>query len=231
MMLMRTTSLAFAAASLTAIVTMPAYAQTAGPYSTAPGYTTPQGPAAYGTTQGYTAPQGPAAYGTTPGYTAPQSPAAYGTTQGYTAPQSPAAYGTTPGYTAPQGPAAYGTTPGYTTPQGAATSGSAPSYTTGQGAASYGSAPNYNSPQSSVPQANQSGAAQSASARRNVIESHEYDRAVESNRAFRQARIRKECGPITDPELRQSCLASFNQEEPQTGSSTSSRSHGSGSGR
>jgi hypothetical protein len=105
------------------------------------------------------------------------------------------------------------------------------SYNTPQGSATYGSAPAYNTPQSNAPQANQSGAAQSASARRNVIESRQYDREVETNRAFRQARMRKECGPITDPELRQSCLASFNQEEPQMGSSTSNRSHGSGSGR
>ena len=155
----------------------------------------------------------------------------YGATPGYSAPQSPSTYGSAPGYNTPQGSAAYGATPGYTTPQGAAAYGSAPSYNTPQGAATYGSAPSYNSPQSSVPQANQSGAAQSASARRNVIESRQYDRAVETNRAFRQARMRKECGPITDPELRQSCLASFNQEEPQMGSSTSSRSHGSGSGQ
>ena len=121
-------------------------------------------------------------------------------------------YGTTPGYNAPQSPAAYGTTPGYTTPQGPA---------------AYGSAPAYNTPKSNAPQANQSGAAQSASARRNVIESRQYDREVETNRAFRQARMRKECGPITDPELRQSCLASFNQEESQMGSSTSSRGHSS----
>ena len=121
-------------------------------------------------------------------------------------------YGTTPGYNAPQSPAAYGTTPGYTTPQGPA---------------AYGSAPAYNTPKSNAPQANQSGAAQSASARRNVIESRQYDREVEANRAFRQARMRKECGPITDPELRQSCLASFNQEESQMGSSTSSRGHSS----
>jgi hypothetical protein len=100
-----------------------------------------------------------------------------------------------------------------------------------QTAGPYGTAPGHNSPQSSVPQANQSGVGQSASARRNVIESKQYDRAVETNRGFRQARMRKECGPITDPELRQSCLASFNQEEAQTSSSTSSRSQGSGSGR
>ena len=156
MMLRRTASFSFAAACMTAIATMPAHAQTAGPYGPAPGYNTPQGPAAYGTSPGYTAPQGSAAYG---------------------------------------------------------------------------SAPSYNSRQSSVPQANQSGVGQSASARRNVIESKQYDRAVETNRGFRQARMRKECGPITDPELRQSCLASFNQEEAQMGSSTSRPSQGSGSGR
>ena len=171
MMLKRTASFALTTACLTAIATMSAHAQTAGPYGPAPGYTAPQGPAAYGTTPGYTAPQGSTAYGTAPGYTAPQ------------------------------------------------------------GSAAYGSAPSYNSPQSSVPQANQSGVGQSASARRNVIESKQYDRAVETNRGFRQARMRKECGPITDPELRQSCLASFNQEEAQMGSSTPSRSRGSGSGR
>jgi hypothetical protein len=38
MMPNRTTSLAFAAACLTAIVTMPAHAQTAGTYGSAPGY-------------------------------------------------------------------------------------------------------------------------------------------------------------------------------------------------
>ena len=61
------------------------------------------------------------------------------------------------------------------------------------------------------------------SARRNVIESRHYDRLLESNRGFRQARMRKECGPITDPELRQQCLASFHQDEPYMGSSTSRR--------
>jgi hypothetical protein len=130
--------------------------------------------------------------------------------------QTAGPYGPTPGYNTPQGPAAYGTSPGYTAPQCSA---------------AYGSAPSYNSRQSSVPQANQSGVGQSASARRNVIESKQYDRAVETNRGFRQARMRKECGPITDPELRQSCLASFNQEEAQMGSSTSRPSQGSGSGR
>src|SRR5205807_9217107 len=55
------------------------------------------------------------------------------------------------------------------------------------------------------------------SARRNVIESEHYDRLLESNRGFRQARIRKECGPITDPQLHQQCLDSFAQDEPAVG--------------
>ena len=53
------------------------------------------------------------------------------------------------------------------------------------------------------------------SARRNVIESAQYDRLLETNPGFRTARMRKECGPITDPQLHSSCLASFNQDEPR----------------
>jgi hypothetical protein len=118
----------------------------------------------------------------------------------------------------------YNPVPGYNTPQGPATHGSAPGYNAPQGSATYGSTPGYNSQQSS-----QGDVAQSASARRNVVESHQYDRALETNRGFRQARMRKECGPITDAELRQSCLASFSQDEPRLGSSSSGRSHRSGS--
>jgi hypothetical protein len=75
------------------------------------------------------------------------------------------------------------------------------------------------------------------SARRNVIQSEHYDRLLESNRGFRQARIRKECGPITDPQLRQQCLDSFAEYEPSgasttgVGSSTSSRHYQSNYGR
>jgi hypothetical protein len=58
------------------------------------------------------------------------------------------------------------------------------------------------------------------SARRNVIESQHYDRLVETSPSFRHARMRKECGPITDPQLHASCLASFSQDEPMVGSST-----------
>ena len=46
-------------------------------------------------------------------------------------------------------------------------------------------------------------------AQQNVIESKQYERLLRTNPAFRQARMRKECGPITDPQLHQSCAASF----------------------
>ena len=49
------------------------------------------------------------------------------------------------------------------------------------------------------------------SAQQNVIESKQYEQLLRRNPAFRQARMNKECGPITDPQLRQSCLASFEQ--------------------
>ena len=69
------------------------------------------------------------------------------------------------------------------------------------------------------------------SARQNVIESKQYDRLLKTNSAFRQARMRKECGPITDPELHASCLASFDQKTPYVGSSTPPHSHRSNAGR
>jgi hypothetical protein len=70
------------------------------------------------------------------------------------------------------------------------------------------------------------------SARQNVIESRRYDRLLETSPAFRQARIRKECGPITDAQLHASCLASFNQNEPVSyGSSTPPYRYRSGAGR
>jgi hypothetical protein len=64
------------------------------------------------------------------------------------------------------------------------------------------------------PQTNPGDVSPSWSARRNVAESERYDRLVETNRAFRQARERKECGPITDPQLHQQCVDSFAQYEP-----------------
>ena len=69
------------------------------------------------------------------------------------------------------------------------------------------------------------------SARQNVIESKQYDRLLKTNRAFREYRMRRECGPITDPELHASCLASFDEKTPYIGSSAPPRQHGSNAGR
>jgi len=79
------------------------------------------------------------------------------------------------------------------------------------------------------PQTNVETASPSWSARENVIQSQRYDRLVETNRAFREARMRKECGPITDPQLHQQCLDSFAQLEPSgaaTGYGSSSPARG-----
>jgi hypothetical protein len=65
------------------------------------------------------------------------------------------------------------------------------------------------------PQTNPGDVSPNWSARQNVIESARYDRLLETNPGFRAARVRKECGPITDPQLHASCLASFNQDEPR----------------
>ena len=58
----------------------------------------------------------------------------------------------------------------------------------------------------------------SSSAARNNAESAHYDRLLEVSPGFRQARMRKECGPISDPQLRENCYASFAQYEPNMGS-------------
>ena len=81
------------------------------------------------------------------------------------------------------------------------------------------------------PQTSPGDTSTSWSARQNVTQSHQYDRLLETNRGFRQARMRKECGPITDPQLREQCLASFHQDEPYAGSSTSRRQSRSEYGR
>ena len=60
-------------------------------------------------------------------------------------------------------------------------------------------------------------------ARRNVIESRHYDRLLQVSPGFRHARMRRECGPIGDPQLRSDCLASFNQYEPMVGSTIAPR--------
>ena len=66
----------------------------------------------------------------------------------------------------------------------------------------------------------------------NLKEAQQYDRLLETDPAFRMARIQKECGPITDPQLHADCVASFNQFEPMVASATapqrvasSARSH------
>jgi hypothetical protein len=48
------------------------------------------------------------------------------------------------------------------------------------------------------------------SAQQNVKESEQYERVLCGNAAFRAKRIKQECDPITDPQLHESCLASFN---------------------
>jgi hypothetical protein len=61
------------------------------------------------------------------------------------------------------------------------------------------------------PQANVEAQDPNWSPQQNVIQSQRYDRLVETNSAFRQGRMQKECGPITDPQLHASCIASFGQ--------------------
>ena len=75
------------------------------------------------------------------------------------------------------------------------------------------------------------------SARQNVEGSDHYTWLLQHNRAFRAARERRECGPITDAQLHQQCLVSFAEYSPWAGStpaygsSSSSRNYSSRSGR
>ena len=43
----------------------------------------------------------------------------------------------------------------------------------------------------------------------NVRKSQQYDYLVATNSSFRAYRMRKECGPIRDAELRANCIGSF----------------------
>ena len=81
------------------------------------------------------------------------------------------------------------------------------------------------------PVASEGDTSSSWSAKQNIINSERYDRLMATNRGFRKARMRKECGPITDPELRQSCLASFDRYTSAVGSSTAPRRYRSHYGR
>ena len=46
-------------------------------------------------------------------------------------------------------------------------------------------------------------------AEQNVRASQQYERALCTNRAFHAKRVAQECGPVTDPQLHQSCVASL----------------------
>jgi hypothetical protein len=48
----------------------------------------------------------------------------------------------------------------------------------------------------------------------NVWKSEQYDHLLRTNGGFRAYRMKKECGPIKDPGLRNSCIASFSAYEP-----------------
>jgi hypothetical protein len=63
------------------------------------------------------------------------------------------------------------------------------------------------------PQTDAGDVSPSWSARRNLIESQRYEQLLQTSPGFRQARIRKECGPIADPQLHANCVASFNHGE------------------
>ena len=56
------------------------------------------------------------------------------------------------------------------------------------------------------------------SAEQNVRASRQYESLLCSNPSFRAKRIAQECGPVSDPELHQSCLASFDCGAPKRGS-------------
>src|SRR5262249_27690227 len=116
-------------------------------------------------------------------------PAPYGPppgAYGYGLPQSP--YGPRGPYSPP--PIAYGPAPGAYAPQSRYGPPTGPQVIT-------------NGPQTSPGDVSPSWSPQ-----RNVAESAQYERLLKESPAFRQARMRKECGPITDPELHRQCLDS-----------------------
>ena len=49
----------------------------------------------------------------------------------------------------------------------------------------------------------------------NVRKSQRYDHLVATNSNYRASRMRKECGPIRDADLRANCLGSFGVYEPR----------------
>jgi hypothetical protein len=63
-------------------------------------------------------------------------------------------------------------------------------------------------------------APRSESAEQNVRESEQYERLLCTNPSFRAKRIAQECGPITDRQMHDNCVASF-----QCGGAPSRRSN------
>jgi len=191
MMIKRAACLAFTAACLTGIATLPAArAQTAyGPAGDSGGNSVglpgpnPGGP-------GLTPYSGGAPAATQPYPSYPTAPGTYGSTQPYPAyPTAPSAAGTSNTDVVTNGPQAYPPQqPGWSPEQ-------------------------------------------------NVLQSEHYTWLLQHNRAFREARERRECGPITDPQLHQQCFASFAEysswagSAPAYGSSSSSHNYSSRSGR
>jgi len=109
----------------------------------------------------------------------------------YSQPPSPYGYGPPPRAYGPP-PGAYGPAPGAYAPQSQYVPPAAGTQLITNG-----------------PQTNSGDVSPSWSAQRNVVESQQYDRLLSGSPAFRQARMRKECGPITDRQLHQQCLDSF----------------------
>jgi hypothetical protein len=48
----------------------------------------------------------------------------------------------------------------------------------------------------------------------NVRQSQTYEQVLRSNSSFRAKRMQEECGPVTDPQLHASCVASFGDAAP-----------------
>ena len=122
------------------------------------------------------------------------APGSYGPPGAYGYGPPPGAYG---GYGPP--PGAYGPPPGGYAPQSQYVTPPPSAGTAGTQLITNG------------PQTNPGDVSPSWSAQRNVVESESYERLLKGNPAFRQARMRRECDPITDPQLHRQCLDSFAQ--------------------
>jgi hypothetical protein len=55
------------------------------------------------------------------------------------------------------------------------------------------------------------------SAQHNVRDSQRYEGLVRTNPRFRANRMHRECGPITDRQLRTDCVATFGSSQPRLG--------------